>query len=304
MKYEDIQTFLSVLDTGSIAKAADELYISQGTASTRIKLLEEELGTSLFYRQKGHRKISLTPQGEEFLPIAQQWLALWQDALSLQNTNKQQKLKIAATDMINSHTFLSLYESIFEKHTDIFLSIKTHHSSEIHRLVDNQDCDIGFCINLYPYPNIISTPLYEEKLVLLCHKDHPYNKTKNIKELQNTPEIYQSFSKEFENWHNQYFQNENDKLLIAGTISMQLQFLKGIERWTIVPATVASYFLESHDEYRIHQFSPQAPYRVIHLLTYKYPRPGVKKVTQLFINIMLDFLKTNKSLRILYHQDR
>lgn len=83
MKYEDIYTFLAALDNGSIAKAAEKLYISQGTASTRLQQLEDELGISLFYRHKGIRRLSLTQAGKEFLPIAQQLYALWQDALNL-----------------------------------------------------------------------------------------------------------------------------------------------------------------------------------------------------------------------------
>ena len=36
MKYEDIYTFLDALDNGSIAKAAEKLYISQGLSLIHI----------------------------------------------------------------------------------------------------------------------------------------------------------------------------------------------------------------------------------------------------------------------------
>ena len=47
MNYEDVLTFLTVLETQNIAQAARTLFVSQGTASTRIRRLEEELGIPL-----------------------------------------------------------------------------------------------------------------------------------------------------------------------------------------------------------------------------------------------------------------
>jgi LysR family glycine cleavage system transcriptional activator len=51
----------------SIARAADELCVTQGAVSRHVKLLEEELGVSLFRRLP--RGIELTEQGKRFLPI-------------------------------------------------------------------------------------------------------------------------------------------------------------------------------------------------------------------------------------------
>ena len=44
MTYEQIQTFLAVVSYGTISSAADALYVSQSTVSTRLQQLEEELG--------------------------------------------------------------------------------------------------------------------------------------------------------------------------------------------------------------------------------------------------------------------
>lgn len=299
MKYEDIQTFLTTLDCGSIAKAAEKLYISQGTASTRLQQLENELGTSLFYRQKGIRKISLTQAGEEFLPIAQQWFALWQDALNLKNLKIYQELKIAATDTVNLVTFASLYQHFAITHEDIQLSIKTHHSSEIHLQVDNQMCDIGFCTNCYNYPNIIFTPLYEDETVLVVHKDNIYNSTLNISDLDSCHEIYLPASSEFVLWHDQYFKTRSRKFITVGTATMQQMFLKSKLDWAIMPNSVACEFTKSSPEFVIHNMK-SAPKKTIYLLTYKYPRPGIKKATQVFVDELLNFLRQNNTIKIIY----
>lgn len=66
MKLDEIETFLAVWEHSNIAHAANQLYIGQGTASSRVLRLEEELGVQLFVRQKGLRNVVLTPEGEYF----------------------------------------------------------------------------------------------------------------------------------------------------------------------------------------------------------------------------------------------
>ena len=63
-----LETFLAVVQTGSMAAAAKQVFVSQGTAFTRIKALEEELGVTLFERARGVHGITLTPLGEQLLP--------------------------------------------------------------------------------------------------------------------------------------------------------------------------------------------------------------------------------------------
>ncbi|NWK17280.1 LysR family transcriptional regulator, partial [Vibrio parahaemolyticus] len=49
----------------SFTKAAEELFITQGAVSQRIKSLEEQLGFSLFVRMT--RRLELTKEGERLL---------------------------------------------------------------------------------------------------------------------------------------------------------------------------------------------------------------------------------------------
>lgn len=80
MNSEGIETFLEVAECGSLTEAAGQLLVSQGTVSMRIAQLEEELGVPLLVRQRGIKKVLLTPEGEVFLTLAHQWVGLEQQA--------------------------------------------------------------------------------------------------------------------------------------------------------------------------------------------------------------------------------
>lgn len=58
--------FIKVLETGSFSRAAQELGYTQSAVSQMVHSLEEELNTTLIARSR--RGLSLTPDGEEFIP--------------------------------------------------------------------------------------------------------------------------------------------------------------------------------------------------------------------------------------------
>ena len=66
----DIETFWAVVQHGTMTAAAEALYITQPTLSMRIRALEERVGTPLFVRGKGQRRIQLTAAGQKFLTLA------------------------------------------------------------------------------------------------------------------------------------------------------------------------------------------------------------------------------------------
>ena len=64
MDTELARTFLTVVSSGNFISAADRLYVSQSTVSTRIHTLEDQLGCVLFVRNKAGT--TLTSAGRQF----------------------------------------------------------------------------------------------------------------------------------------------------------------------------------------------------------------------------------------------
>ncbi|MBR6426694.1 MAG: LysR family transcriptional regulator, partial [Clostridia bacterium] len=63
MTIQQIQYLLTIVRTGSLNRAAEQLYVSQPTLTGVVKSLEEELGITLFNRT--NRGVTLTPEGTD-----------------------------------------------------------------------------------------------------------------------------------------------------------------------------------------------------------------------------------------------
>ena len=68
-----IRYFVGVAEEGTVARAAQRLYVAQPAISRQVRALEDELGTPLFSRTS--RGMSLLPPGRVFLEHARAILA-------------------------------------------------------------------------------------------------------------------------------------------------------------------------------------------------------------------------------------
>src|SRR5256712_9117966 len=73
-----LHIFKTVAETGGITKAAARLHRVQSNVTTRVKQLEESLGTPLFHRHK--RRLTLSAEGKLLLAYAERLLRLSSEA--------------------------------------------------------------------------------------------------------------------------------------------------------------------------------------------------------------------------------
>lgn len=78
MNMTALQTFLAIVDTGSLVRASQQLHVTQSTVTARLKTLEEEIGQQLLNRQKSGT--TLTPAGTRLLRYARIMTGLWRQA--------------------------------------------------------------------------------------------------------------------------------------------------------------------------------------------------------------------------------
>ena len=78
MKIELLQTFLTIVDTGSLSRAALRLNCTQSTVTARLKTLEDHLGQQVINRHKSG--VTLTAAGIRLQRYAEAMQDLWRQA--------------------------------------------------------------------------------------------------------------------------------------------------------------------------------------------------------------------------------
>ncbi len=295
MTYEQIETFLTVLTYGNISAAAENLRVVQSTVSTRIRQLEEELGTPLFIRQKGHRNIELTPYGKAFVPIAGQWTSLWRDSQNLKTLANINTLTVASVDAVNNYTFVPLFNSHISNYPNIRLTIQTHHSDEIHGLVSNRIADIGFVFSRSPYPDIISKPVYRELMYLICHKNSPYHDGIKCSELEPENEIFLRWGIDYQQWHDRHFNPEKYPLVSVNTGSMLQHYLNVPGRWAIAPMSVVRA-ISHRSNLTFHTLAEPPTPRICYMLINRYPTARRLEAVNIFKNELEKFIAESQDI--------
>ena len=77
---DQLQTFISIADTGSFTRAADEVHRTQSAVSMQMRRLEERVGKPLF--EKDGRTNRLTEDGEKLLTYARRLIRLNRETLA------------------------------------------------------------------------------------------------------------------------------------------------------------------------------------------------------------------------------
>ncbi len=143
MDIELLRTFLEVERLRHFRKASEELFVTQAAVSSRIKLLEEKLGVSLFIRQ--NRQIDLTPEGHRFKRYAERLIAEWRKAchdVSLGETGSQ--LAVGGTIRVWDAGMQEWVHDVHRAYPDLALILESHTPETlVRRLLDGQ-LDLGF----------------------------------------------------------------------------------------------------------------------------------------------------------------
>lgn len=80
MNLELLTTYLAVLEAGALGRAAEELHVSPSTVTTRIQLLESELGQTLLVRDRSG--VVPTAAGARLVRHAETMVGLWEQLRS------------------------------------------------------------------------------------------------------------------------------------------------------------------------------------------------------------------------------
>ena len=247
MTATEIEAFLAVARWGSLSAAAERLYITQPALSRRIRSLEEELQCTLFRRGKGQRGVELTDAGRAFTDIARRWQNLNREAEELEQTVRQERLRLAAIPSVGSGLLLDIFRRYAGENPGSQLAFHIFHSRNCYQSVEDGASDLALVSNLQFSRSIATLPLFREEMFLIAPKGLYGEEPVDLDRLDPAHEIFAPWNPEFEAWHGAHFRRGPH--LYFDEISMIPRFMDA-SAWIIAPASAVDTCLpETHRRY-------------------------------------------------------
>lgn len=147
MEFRKLQYFESVARWSNFTKAAEELHVAQPTITAAIKKMEEELGVTLFVRDK--RSVVLTCEGEIFLEKVRDILMrIDQAVLDMQDLGMQQDWTVNLGIVPISGAFLTsvLFKGFSKAYPQVRYKIMELGTYAIMEAIDKDEIDMGYVI--------------------------------------------------------------------------------------------------------------------------------------------------------------
>jgi DNA-binding transcriptional LysR family regulator len=292
MDFNDFKIFLEVKNLRSITKAATSLYLSQSTVSSRIKVLEREIGVPLFVRGRGQKTIDLTAEGEDFIAIAERLLALKEEAQVIKRNDHVHCLKVGAFNSISEYLLPEFYAQLLKGNNAVTYSFMIRHTWQLYDMLEAREIEIGIVNNGAQYPNIKSIPLFREKFVLLRISVEGDVDGKVVKpdELAPEHEIYQYHNPEYAQWHN-YWWPQGKACAVIDHSSVLESILYNKQLWIILPFSVA-IALKMKGNFTWYDLSEPPPDRTCYVITHKYPKTYMIHAIECFVDQLKAFIQS------------
>ena len=240
----ELQAFLAVTRTGSFSQAAQSLFISQPALSRRIRTLEEELGFRLLERQKGARSVEPTQEGRAFAPVAEHWLALWEEARSIPQREENQVFRVASVGSVSTYILAPVLQRFLLDGTSS-LTFHQYHSLESYGYVERGEVDLAFISDDMFRRQVETIPAFREPMRLVTRPGSPLPQHVHPSQLDSAREIRMQWNPEYDLWHAFWFGSSSVPRMWFDQMSLMEEAIQWEDNWLIAPASVAASLVQS-----------------------------------------------------------
>ena len=167
------QVFQTVVEQGSFQKAAEVLHLTPSAVSHAVSAMEQELGFSLFTRNKGG--VSLTNSGEHLLPYMNAVLnsdESLKQAIAGLNGLQQGEVKVGCFSSVCTNWMADIIHSFTEKYPDINIEIYQGTYSDVSYWLKSGIVDLGF-LSVSSAGDLPIEPLCKDPLLCIVPKGFP-----------------------------------------------------------------------------------------------------------------------------------
>lgn len=274
MTLQQIESFIAVVENGSLAKAAEKSFVTQPALTHRINELEKELGVTLILRQRGVRKSELTDAGKAFFPKAIKWRDLWNETIDDIQNVKKENIRFAIGPGFMDHFGRELCLCFAESGFEMNASFTIGGATEIYRRIENGEADWGLVIETCQSKYADTILVAEEGMVLLSSEaveGKSVGDTVSFLEMDSNKEIEYTWANEYINWRNHWRKESDIAPIYTDSLALLEYFFKERGGWGIVPKSFADKMQEDKNFYA-YNVKENAPIIKIYLVSAKEPK--------------------------------
>jgi DNA-binding transcriptional LysR family regulator len=167
MDASDLRVFEAVARYGGIGRAAKELHTVQSNVTTRIRSLEQELGTALFERHA--RGVSLTQAGHRLLPYAAEIRDVLDRArrAATDDGTPSGPLVIGTLETTVAMRLPRIVAAFASAWPNVDLSLRAGTSIESVTRVLDRELDGAFVAGPLNHADLVQEPMFREELVIV-----------------------------------------------------------------------------------------------------------------------------------------
>ena len=297
MTHVELDAFLAVCRHKNITKAAQELFITQSALSTRIRLLEEEIGCELLLRHKGKREISLTAKGWDVYKLALQHQDILGKIIKVGTSSTDTELRVSAITSVGNYLLQPVFDRFMEQYPDVCLSADSFTAVEAVPKLIAGTLDIAFASKKADSDQIAALPLLTDPLVMLCAQDADYPETVSQSMLRMRDEVFVHWDTGSTYWHQTVFGTDTVPFAKIQFMSQVGPNIAKPGKWGFVPKTMADPICETLPVRRCKTTFP-LPERTIYMLRYRDTAESIN-IRRFLDTLREDFAQRNIPNRLL-----
>ncbi len=222
MDLHQLRVFQAAIKTGGFTRAGEALHLSQSTVSQHIKLLEEELGCSLFLRVG--KRLIVTEAGNVLLQYSER---IFRDvknaemAVREMNALKRGTVRLGVGPTTLTYRLPPILRDYTRRLPQIELIVIAGATEFLLDSIRSQHLDLAIVLSTAPQPGLRSVPLGREEMVFVLNAKHPLARRRVLEpaDLANLRFILYERRTAMQNLIDNYFES----LGVAPRIAMEVE---------------------------------------------------------------------------------
>ena len=166
---EALHIFRTVAQQGGITRAAAKLNRVQSNVTTRVKQLEERLGTQLFVRER--RKLTLSPDGQRLLAYADEMLRLASEAQAAMKSGRPRGMfRIGTLESTAAARLPAILARYHRDHPEVQIELVSGTSGALVARLHAFEIEAAFVAEPFTKAGLEMEPAFDEELVVIAPK--------------------------------------------------------------------------------------------------------------------------------------